>query len=244
MSDRAAIHHVDTKSAAGSFCVRVLGAAALGASLGLTGCGPTSHAAPPSRTIPAPGAPAAPPPASEPPTARVDPPPDAGDAARAVDATRDSDGDGVPDIDDKCPALPGSAPAPQQGCPAPGEVVRATLGIASVVRIAFAPASKDLDESTTRLVDEVRELLAQNPQIKLLEVIGHASRDERDARRLSEARARAVVKRLVKGGIAAKRLSARGVGATEPLDANAPSDSDRCVDFRVLDGPAACDTRR
>jgi hypothetical protein len=69
-------------------------------------------------------------------------------------------------------------------------------------------------------------------------VEGHATRDERDAPRLSEARAQAVRDYLVAHGIDAARLETHAFAATRPVVApNEPraAERNRRVEFRVVD---------
>ncbi len=156
----------------------------------------------------------------------------------------DSDGDGVVDRDDACPAEPGqpSTDAQINGCP--GKMVLATMGELKILeRIHFAKTKSAIAEESTPLIDDTIAALKSSPQIAHLAVEGHASSDEPAAQRLSIQRANAVVARMVAGGIDPARLVAKGFGATKPID---PSQSDdahmrnRRVEFRVVEEVEVC----
>ena len=67
----------------------------------------------------------------------------------------------------------------------------------------------------------VSELLTRNPEISL-EIIGHTDNtgERQHNKILSENRAQAVYHRLIEMGIAASRLSYKGMGSTNPVSAN------------------------
>jgi outer membrane protein OmpA-like peptidoglycan-associated protein len=67
---------------------------------------------------------------------------------------------------------------------------------------------------------------------------GHASTDEPAAPALSEARARAVLARMVAAGIDPKRLVVHGLGSSRPLDDGKTSEGrerNRRVEFRIVE---------
>jgi len=88
--------------------------------------------------------------------------------------------------------------------------------------IQFDPGTARLTPRSEALVSEVADLLARHAEVRRLEVRGHTddSGDEAKNQALSEARAQAVVDLLVSLGVDRGRLSAQGLGASEPLAPN------------------------
>lgn len=86
-------------------------------------------------------------------------------------------------------------------------------------QIRFRLASAELDPSSVPLLDELQGLARRCPQARL-QVDGHtdAQGDAAANLRLSQRRAQAVVDALVKRGVAAGRLQARGHGEDRLLD--------------------------
>jgi outer membrane protein OmpA-like peptidoglycan-associated protein len=162
----------------------------------------------------------------------------------ADSGAKDSDGDGVADANDACPAEPGkpSTDAEINGCPA--RVVLATMGELPILeQIHFAKNKSVIAQEATPLIEETIAALKTSPQIAHLAVEGHASSDEPAAQRLSLERANAVVARMVAGGIDPARLVAKGLGATKPIDSSQSDDArmrNRRIEFRVVDEVATC----
>lgn len=90
------------------------------------------------------------------------------------------------------------------------------------------------------LLDEVTKVFKDNPQLKKVLIEGHAS-SEGDANRnmkLSDERAKAVMKYLVDHGVDKARLSAKGFGVTQPVADNATEpgrEKNRRVEFTIVD---------
>lgn len=151
----------------------------------------------------------------------------------------DTDQDGIPDDVDACPGEPGTASADpsKNGCRAfVGIVVTGDIRVLETVRFAWG-ASRVLPESTA-LLEEVAKVLQEHPEIAKVRVAGHASGDEKNGKRLSEQRAKAVVAALTKSGIDAARLEAVGRGADRPLAAETTADGrarNRRVEFEIVD---------
>ena len=137
----------------------------------------------------------------------------------------DTDGDGIVDAQDACPKEPGSPdPDPKKnGCPhvtvTPTEIV-----ISRQVQFHFGQSSltQTVDPVSDDLLGEVRDAIVKHPEIELIEVQGHADivGTAEYNRKLSEARAEAVRGWLVKRGIPANRLLARGFGSKDPVASN------------------------
>jgi OOP family OmpA-OmpF porin len=159
------------------------------------------------------------------------------DAGGAVaDAGTDSDIDGIPDAVDACPSVPGkaNADAAKNGCPEVTVVV--TMGIVIVPQFLFARGKSDIPSASQGMIDNVIDILKSRPEIKRVQIEGHASTDEARPLALSEARARTVQRRLLDAGIDPSRVDVKGYGTTMPADANATNEGrahNRRVTFKV-----------
>lgn len=122
----------------------------------------------------------------------------------------DGDGDGVYNSMDQCPNTPKGASVNSYGC----WVIEGT---------SFASAKCNIKPDTYEILDEVAMVCKQNPLLKI-EIQGHS--DNRGSKRfntkLSEKRAKAVMKYLVEKGVEQDRLSAKGFGFAKPI---APNDT-------------------
>lgn len=163
-------------------------------------------------------------------------------------STLDSDGDGIPDKDDKCPSVPGTAryqgcPVPDrdgdgvddeqdkcpdlpgrkdnQGCPVvKSEVLRKIKTDAK--NVFFETDSYTLLPSSYPALNEVAGILTKDPGLKM-EIEGHTdSTGSAEMNQiLSERRAGAVMEYLVtKSGVDAARLSSAGYGRSRPVADN------------------------
>jgi len=137
----------------------------------------------------------------------------------------DTDGDGVPDHVDACPIQPG--PASTHGCPLEKIVVAIT---ADFKNILF-----DFGKSTIK--PESEEIIARAAKIMNTQIpnssfyvdgftdnIGNAARNKK----LSKARAQAVVNLLIKDGVSKDRLMARGFGNQYPKCTNSTDAGRQC----------------
>jgi OOP family OmpA-OmpF porin len=90
------------------------------------------------------------------------------------------------------------------------------------------------------LLDEIADVLKKNPHIKKVSIEGHASA-EGDAKhnlKLSDDRAKSVMKYLVDKGIEAKTLTAKGFGSTKPIADNKTDEGkekNRRVEFVIVE---------
>jgi len=172
----------------------------------------------------------------------------------------DTDGDGIPDIRDECPLVPGTRA--YKGCPPPPvpigepeeeaedegrvdiveEKSDAELvdgAIRTLKKIYFEYNSDEIKEESFPILDQVAKIILDNPKIELLEIEGHA--DERGPERynlnLTTKRAASVKRYLVKKGIDGKRLRSMGYGEYCPVrlgSTEADYEENRRVDFKVL----------
>jgi outer membrane protein OmpA-like peptidoglycan-associated protein len=128
----------------------------------------------------------------------------------------DRDHDGVPDRDDECPTQPG--PASNKGCPV-AKVVITRTEVRILEQVSFRTGSATILRGSFGILDSVARVLSENPDLALVEVQGHTDDRGRKATnlRLSLRRANAVRGYLVRKGVAANRLVAKGYGDTQPL---------------------------
>ena len=98
----------------------------------------------------------------------------------------------------------------------------------------------DVDKSTIReeshsLLDEIVQTIKDNPHIKKLSIEGHTSTEgsDRHNQKLTDGRAKAVMKYIVDHGIAQEMLTAKGFGESRPIVANDESEEDRETNRRV-----------
>lgn len=137
----------------------------------------------------------------------------------------DSDGDGVPDKLDQCPATPFNVIVDDRGCPftMPG------VGLKMEYRAFFDKDSSELLPKYQAELDKVGIRLQEYKTATIL-IEGHNSRTEVDSASINEAnalaqdRANKVKNYLIsKYNIASERITATEYGARRPI---APSDSE------------------
>ncbi len=164
----------------------------------------------------------------------------------------DTDRDGIPDVADLCPTMPGSGPdgcpdfmgedvTPVVMCPEDAEVIARLDELCE--RIYFDYNQDTIKPESQAVLDEIAELLQANPAVELLEIQGHADHTGPADYNLdlSMRRARAVEEALVQRGVDTARLTVRGFGENDPLVAGTGDVSrayNRRVAFDVLRGPA------
>jgi len=160
-------------------------------------------------------------------------PDSAGPAENLGCPVEDDDRDGVPDVVDNCPGV--SGPAANHGCPAsePQRVyilretarqIRSRLKFSA--GILFASGEAQIGSESRPVLDQLAQLLARHPELTYLRVEGHTDAEGTPERNLelSQARAEEVLDYLRRRGVQRHRLSAKGFGATRPIDTGvAPS---------------------
>lgn len=105
--------------------------------------------------------------------------------------------------------------------------------------IFFATGSAELLSSSTKELNKLYQLLADNPDVKI-RIDGHTDNvgQEADNQLLSENRAKAVYDFLVEKGIQASRLSYKGFGEAQPIDTNETAEGrqhNRRTEFLVVE---------
>jgi OOP family OmpA-OmpF porin len=147
---------------------------------------------------------------------------------------KDTDGDGIMDPDDACPNEKGQPdPDPKQnGCPKSVRVSESEIVI--LEQVQFDTGKATIKGVSDKLLDEVAGVLKEHPEIIKIEVQGHTDNHggKNDNMVLSQARADAVRKAMIKRGTAAGRLTAKGYGQDVPVADNS-TDEGRQKNRRV-----------
>ena len=147
-------------------------------------------------------------------------------APAAVDdcSTRDSDGDGVNDCDDKCPGTMKGAKVDEYGC-----LVRIELR-----GVNFEYDSARLTGSAQAILDEVATGLIASGEQKDIEVAGHTSTEGTDQynMKLSQRRAASVVDYLKMKGVT-NNLYPKGYGESYPKVSPDKTEAERSENRRV-----------
>jgi outer membrane protein OmpA-like peptidoglycan-associated protein len=134
----------------------------------------------------------------------------------------DADGDGVYDGIDRCPATAAAARVDAAGCPALFAPGARSLVLEAVT---FASGTADLTPRARAALDGVAGSLIGNPSVTV-EVAGHTDNTGRRATnlRLSQERAHAVRAYLLRKGVPAEQVTARGYGPDQPVASNATAE--------------------
>jgi OOP family OmpA-OmpF porin len=153
----------------------------------------------------------------------------------------DSDGDGIIDAADACPNERGvhQQDPSKDGCPRV-RLEKEIKQIRIIQRIEFEYDEAALTAGSHDVLEDVRAILAEHPEITLIEIQGHTDNvgGEGYNEKLSEARAQTVLQWLVDHGIEASRLRAIGYGKERPLDTNDTEEGrqqNRRVEFHILE---------
>lgn len=149
----------------------------------------------------------------------------------------DRDGDGVIDADDACPDVFGElSPDPKKnGCPK----ARVEQGQIKILeRIEFKTGSAQILEVSEPILEAVRKILDEHSEITKLSIEGHTDNVGKAAynQTLSQKRSESVRQWLIKHGISASRLTAKGFGMSQPIEDNATDEGrehNRRVEFHI-----------
>jgi OOP family OmpA-OmpF porin len=167
----------------------------------------------------------------------------------------DSDGDGVLDSKDKCPGTPKGVKVDPRGCPldtdgdgvadyldkcpgTPKGVTVNRVGCWVIRDLKFDYNKWDIKSEYYSALDRGVEVVKMNPTLKI-EVQGHTDSVGSEAfnLELSQKRANAVRDYLIKKGVSADRLTAKGMGEADPIASNdtpAGRAENRRVEFDVI----------
>jgi outer membrane protein OmpA-like peptidoglycan-associated protein len=126
----------------------------------------------------------------------------------------------------------------KHGCPRSVRVSETEIFI--LEQVQFDTAKATIKKVSDPLLDEVAGVLKEHYEIKKIEVQGHTDNKGLAAmnKTLSQARADAVMKALVKRGIEAKRLTAKGFGQDKPVATNDTDEGrqkNRRVQFAIVE---------
>ncbi|WP_437929541.1 OmpA family protein [Sorangium sp. So ce291] len=182
--------------------------------------------------------------ADEPPASAASRPPSGGSASAAPRPTSrhgcpaDTDGDGIPNVEDACPYERGkpSEDRATHGCPFAVRIEGSQIVI--LQQVQFPTGRAEIEPESFELLSEVAAVLEEHPEIARVAVDGHTDNQGSDQGnlRLSQRRALAVVAWLTAHGIDARRLEARGFGARRPIADNRTRDGrakNRRVEFQI-----------
>jgi outer membrane protein OmpA-like peptidoglycan-associated protein len=126
----------------------------------------------------------------------------------------DTDKDGVNDEEDKCPTIAGIAA--NNGCADLQPLVDA-----ATAKLKFATGSNQLTKQQTNPLNALIQLMSENTTIQLL-INGHTDNTGslKINEKLSLSRAKVVMSYLIKKGISANRLTAKGFAYSMPIADN------------------------
>ncbi|MFO0619627.1 MAG: OmpA family protein [Polyangiaceae bacterium] len=149
-----------------------------------------------------------------------------------ADPNLDTDGDGIPDVRDRCPRVVGTGDGCRTVIEPPG-----SSHVAILEKVPFAADAAGIATDEYPILDEVVMILRDHPELARVRVIGFADDAEGSPLRLSELRADAVVNYLVAKGVDKKRLSAIGKGTAQPVltdDTPTARGRNRRVEFEIV----------
>jgi outer membrane protein OmpA-like peptidoglycan-associated protein len=167
----------------------------------------------------------------------------------------DLDGDNILIPQDKCPDQPETVNdfEDDDGCPDTKPIAQLTEKSVEISqKIQFKKASAAIEPESQVVIDAVADLLNGHPEVELVVVEGHASKEGAAYfnKTLTQQRVDSVVKGLAAKGVAKDRLVSQGYGFYCPID---PGDSpealevNRRVEFKIvyrggqkLDTPLGC----
>lgn len=121
----------------------------------------------------------------------------------------------------------------------PPRVVLTPSSIQIGEKIQFAVDSAEILPASFGLLEEIAKILADNPQIEVIQIEGHTDITGSAAhnRDLSQRRSESVRARLAKSGVEGKRLTAKGFGPDKPVGDNntdAGREQNRRVEFNIV----------
>lgn len=107
-------------------------------------------------------------------------------------------------------------------------------------KIQFELAKATIKQESHDLLNEIVQVIKDNPHIKKIAIEGHASSDGDDDfnMRLSDDRSKSVRKYLVEHGIGEGMLTAKGFGETKPIADNETEEGrvkNRRVEFNIVE---------
>ena len=170
-------------------------------------------------------------------------------AAETVDGWQDEDGcpdpdndeDGIDDEADLCPneKEDRNGVRDEDGCPDDKLAVITEGQIAILQPILFRSGSARIEKESMSIVTTVAKLMSERASILQVRIEGHTdNKGNPDSNlRLSERRADAVMKELIKLGVDQSRLESAGYGDSRPVGSNRTDPGrakNRRIEFRIL----------
>jgi len=154
----------------------------------------------------------------------------------------DRDGDGIPDTEDACPDEKGprNSDPKKNGCP----IVHVTdKEVVILEQVQFDTGKATIKAVSNDLLDAVASVLNSHPELLKLEVQGHTDNTGSKAlnKKLSQARAQAVMAALLTRGVDKGRLTAKGYGQDVPIADNTTAEGralNRRVQFSITEKKA------
>ncbi len=140
---------------------------------------------------------------------------------------------------------PPPPPPPPEPPPEPPKRVTVTdKAIVITEKIQFEVNKANILPVSDSLLDEIAKTIQDTPRIKKIAIEGHASAEGNDKYnlKLSDKRSKAVMAALVKRGIGADKLTAKGYGETRPIAENETEDGrekNRRVEFNIVEQDVA-----
>jgi outer membrane protein OmpA-like peptidoglycan-associated protein len=130
----------------------------------------------------------------------------------------DNDKDRIPDVDDKCPNMPETYNGfeDDDGCPDRGPMTNGGSNYEISATLVFDRGGAAPTAYVESTLDAIAATIRGQPNL-LIEVQGHASVGEPRVEALALARAVGIRDALVKRGVSADRLVARGYGTRQPV---------------------------
>lgn len=149
---------------------------------------------------------------------------------------------GVVKFEDTTPIAIASPVPPPAPPPARVEVKADRIEINE--KIQFELDKANIMEASHSLLNEITAVLNQHANIKKVDILGHSDSDGSDAynKDLSDRRAKAVMQYLVGHGIDQARLSAKGLGESQPIASNDTvegKEKNRRVEFLIVEQEGA-----
>ncbi len=146
---------------------------------------------------------------------------------------------GTPPAPPPPPPPPPPEPPPPPPEPPPRVEVRDNK-IEIHEKIQFEYNKSTIKEESFSLMDEIADVIKKNPHIKKIAIEGHASSEgnKQYNKRLSDSRAKSVMKYLVDKGIPAEALTATGFGSERPIaenDTEEGREKNRRVEFNIVE---------
>lgn len=157
---------------------------------------------------------------------------------------RDRDGDGILDPDDQCVDQPETRNGFEDADGCPDELPEAVRNFTGVIEGIHFDLDRDtIRKASTPVLDRAVAALVDYPSVRL-EISGHTDSTGKHDHNLDLSRRRALSVRryLVDHGVAADRITTRGVGPDEPLADNTTDSGrqkNRRIEFRVIESTGA-----